>query len=660
MRKFGKIAVFGLSLLAGGVAVNAQRASTSASARAAASTETVMRVPTEAQCQQKMDYCFNEFCWGGLVGERSRGTNICYQKGIPQIVDGVNECLKLRDAIENVSYSRTCQRWAYNYIASLKGRMPTMDAIHAQGTGECQRASRHLDAARRCYNIMMAHDGSIDPGLRARLDMACGPLGGGNDDMVERFLTAGDYGKANIGAQEDMLRTGQMTAKQSNWRQLVEAVLASYIDIAQSKCGQEDYRITRVNEYAPDDRMNLAMLREIAAAEAQGREMGNRAVNNLFRESDCLNTPLPHGGKQWYYAFGQSPDCRIICIDGWRVGKDSATCEVDEELFKQRAGIGGFEGPYYGFNVHGDYRAIIRQSWDFQGVPVEVGEVPETGNFGTCDKSIAPSRTFAMSKDGICGLFKRPDGTCRSYYRVELNAPTRVRAQTVGQCSRGHNRFCIGNPANTGPEHFCFGRAAGHLGSVEFWAQVSVADIVRELKYTGAHNNLIEFDYTKGTLSGWVAQVCGCRVGGGGGGGARTTTATPAPSVDATTPPATQPGATARRSDTRFANCNAFWQQSTAAFRFVVEGKAAGGLMGFLNRAEWRVYIAGTDPKNPANTIDVAKYFTPKTGVEYDCRRGRPNESFRCMGGGNTWSMNKKEACQINSLIHGPNLLIGI
>ena len=69
----------------------------------------------------------------------------------------------------------------------------------------------------------------------------------------------------------------------TNWRQVVDATLAGYTEIAELACGSEDYKLTRVNQYALDSHDNSKMLALKAEAEEVGRQTANRIVNSWFK-----------------------------------------------------------------------------------------------------------------------------------------------------------------------------------------------------------------------------------------------------------------------------------------------------------------------------------------------------------------------------------------
>ncbi|MBQ1885565.1 MAG: hypothetical protein II165_11200, partial [Bacteroidales bacterium] len=178
---------------------------------------------------------------------------------------------------------------------------------------------------------MISSDGTSSLDLYNILEANCGFEASGDSYMLNRFYQAGDYGTSNLGAINDLQMTGQNTMKRENWRQIVDATLAGYTEIAELACGAEDYKLTKVNQYALDSRTNSAMLRLNAQAVETGKQTANRMVNLWFREADCLNSALPMGGLYWKYEKNGDPDCKIVCKEGWAVSRNSSTCEKIKE-----------------------------------------------------------------------------------------------------------------------------------------------------------------------------------------------------------------------------------------------------------------------------------------------------------------------------------------
>ncbi|MDR1009293.1 MAG: hypothetical protein LBL52_03510, partial [Rickettsiales bacterium] len=472
---------------------------------------------SENLCVQEINYCFDYHCWGRDVGDKTK-TNVCYSKGVAGVVSGVEDCLDRRGAIKQANYRSACKVYTYKQVEKLMGSMSSVDAMHAQATPACQREMKRLEAAKKCYAVMISHDGSIDLSLRLQLSQLCGPLVGGNEDMVERFYRAGDYGDANLGAQADMLKTGQITAKQANWRQVVDAALAGYIEVAENACGREDYRITKVNEYAAESRTNLAYTKARAEAEQEGRAMGNRVVNNWFRRTDCENSPLPKGGKGWRYIYRGNPDCRIVCLDGYVQGKDTSTC-VPAVAEKE-------DETWMGLNVRGEYRESVKENpieirHDKKCTPPQIPDgqggckdpdTPPNGEKKHDDQIIVPSGTDGLCDktkltqipgqfnvlEQICELFKLGPKyqSPRWYYRVEEGADARVPGTPV----YSNARFNVGNAENKGTgafEYFCFAEPGKEPSAATHWAKISNADIRKILGLTSL--DVFGNEYRSGT-----------------------------------------------------------------------------------------------------------------------------------------------------------------
>ena len=300
-------------------------------AQAAVAAANALATPTEAQCREEIDYCFNRHCFDPKTMENGAYTK-CGSQGAAMLALSLEEdCLKTRGAVKSLDLVPGCKQWTFNALVPLLENKGQAEKSIRRNTRECANAMNAVAAARKCHALMLAHDGSIDLSLEGRLDALCGRGAGGSGEMVSRFLHAGDYGEANIGAQRDMLLTSQNTAKRDNWRQAVDIVLAGYVETAKSPCGGEDFELVKVGDYLPDSRDNLEMIRAKSAADQAGRGIADKIVGRFFAQDDCLKRALPEGGERWTYQKGRNPDCRIECEYGFRPeGSDDCVEEVPD------------------------------------------------------------------------------------------------------------------------------------------------------------------------------------------------------------------------------------------------------------------------------------------------------------------------------------------
>ncbi|MBR1544324.1 MAG: hypothetical protein IJ638_00055, partial [Alphaproteobacteria bacterium] len=264
----------------------------------------------------------------------------------------------------------------------------------------------------------ISSDGSSSVELYDELESLCGFEVSGDSYMLNRFYQAGDYGDSNVGALEDLRLTGQNTQKRENWRQVVDATLAGYTEIAELACGAEDYKLTKVNQYALDKRTNSEMVKLYAESAEIGRQTANQIVNHWFRETDCVNSPLPVGGLYWDYKKGGNPDCKIVCKEGYAIGSNSSTCVKIEEENKET---------FIGLNIGNDWVGANKKVEEKkQEDPAPNNETVNNGggSNNTPATDYCPKGTKkqlwhpSKGKDGICEVFfpKNGDGTCTHRY----------------------------------------------------------------------------------------------------------------------------------------------------------------------------------------------------------------------------------------------------
>ena len=121
-----------------------------------------------------------------------------------------------------------------------------------KGSPECLFATKKLDAAKQCYSVALAHDGSFVD-FKTVMMQTCGKM----PDVADRFAKAGDIGYANLPKLIENYSSLQFTRKSEDWRKAVEAVFTGYLYDARQKCGEETYKVITGNKYALDKRGNL-------------------------------------------------------------------------------------------------------------------------------------------------------------------------------------------------------------------------------------------------------------------------------------------------------------------------------------------------------------------------------------------------------------------
>ena len=456
-------------------------------------------LPTQDECNVDIDYCFNRYCFDKKT--LSEGVySKCGAEPASQILINVESCLETRAVIKELDLKNGCKNYSYNRVVNLLANKDVIETGLKKNSKECQKATRALQAAKECYALMISSDGSYSLDLYERLDKLCGFEVSGDSYMLNRFFEAGDYGQANLQAISDLEMTGQNTVKRENWRQVVDATLAGYTEIAELACGEEDYKLTKVNDYALDSRDNSAMIALKAQATEIGKQTANRIVNSWFRETDCVNAPLPVGGLYWDYEKGRSPDCKIVCKEGYAIGKNSSECVKVETTTSSSVA-------FMGFNIGNDFvgQNTLKKAEPVQQVIVSSSSgsgsssyVPPVGS-STCSKSTTPKGVWYLGSKGkkaVCDVFC-PNAPSMRYY--ERNT-------------------------DTSQEFFCIGDSAGRYHS---WYDMTLAELngLFKTNYSRMGNGYSE------QMSAHIKNYCAASCGNNNSSSpvAGSTTSTPAP-----------------------------------------------------------------------------------------------------------------------------------
>ncbi len=419
--------------------------------------------PNEIQCRENIDYCFNYYCFDKktlINGVYSK----CGSQSASTVQLNVEDCLDTRSIIKNLDLKEGCRGYTYTYIVNLLGNKDIIETAKKKNTTLCQDATVKLNAAKACWAKMISHDGSIDPSLRTQLVALCGYAKSKDSEMVDRFYNAGNYGDSNIAAQMDLELTGQSTKKRENWRQIVDGVLAGYMEMSELACGEEDYDITKINEYLPDSRTNLAMIKQQAQAEEIGRQTANRVVNSWFRYTDCVNSALPKGGLRWEYIENGEPDCRIICMDGYKEGNNSSECV---EINNTGIAFGGFvnsKPAYVGEPPKQDTQISIPTSTP----STYTNPFAEYG--GDDDDNTTFTSSIVCSKNTLS----------RKKY-AKNSTPTQLEICKVffPDCTKGNlgRRRWYQRNTNTSDEFFCLGDDYNGKKEYDFWIALTLREI---------------------------------------------------------------------------------------------------------------------------------------------------------------------------------------
>ena len=460
------------------------------SRRKTSTKSTAYAAPTEAQCNVDIDYCFNRYCFDKKT--LSQGVySKCGAEPASRILINVEDCLQARSVIKSLNLTTGCKTFSYNRVLNLLSGKDVIETGLKRNSKECTKATKALQAAKACYAIMISSDGSNSLDRYNLLDANCGFAASGDSYMLNRFYEAGDYGESNLGAIDDLRATGQNTQKRENWRQVVDATLAGYTEIAELACGAEDYKLTKVNQYALDSRSNSAMVALNAEAEALGRNTANRIVNGWFRESDCVNSPLPEGGLYWKYKENGAPDCRIVCKEGWFVSKNSSLCakavEEKDKMPDLNIGTDWIAMAQPEPEDYSEDTTSIEFEYRYDDLFVD-NNSSISGGARTCSTNL-PNATWSPGKGmtGVCEVFftKRSGGGCvtHSYQRI------------------------TGDTSGKQPEYFCIGSS---VGSYDRWYWMTMSEVNAALKKQGLKSDYANFgdDFAPGTAGGTVKSWC--------------------------------------------------------------------------------------------------------------------------------------------------------
>lgn len=212
------------------------------------------------KCQKFVQACIDDMCFRRRNREELMPTQgvvgSCQGYSINKFVQKVKECLP-RYKSEQYDFVTLCNPYINPAIAEFRTKASNTNQAYASTTRNCIYAKKELTAAKACYSTMMLSDGSISQELYEKLNSLCGlTSNGGNSTVVGDFFNAGiyQYPDSQVIASGEADATFS-TARQANWRQVVEGILAGYIEKAQSYCGDEDFEMTNINIYKTDDAM---------------------------------------------------------------------------------------------------------------------------------------------------------------------------------------------------------------------------------------------------------------------------------------------------------------------------------------------------------------------------------------------------------------------
>ena len=451
------LSVVGVSSLVMGARTTQRSVSSTRGTRTTSSSNVSYPAPTQDECNVDIDYCFNRYCFDKKTLNEGVYSK-CGAEPASKILLNVEDCLQTRAVIKQLDLKDGCKSYSYDRVVSLLENKDVIETGLKRNSEECQKATKALQAAKNCYALMISSDGVSSLDLYNKLDELCGFNVSGDSYMLNRFFEAGDYGESNIGALNDLKATNQNTKKRENWRQIVDATLAGYTEIAELACGAEDYQITKVNQYALDSHENSQMVMLKAQASEIGKQTANRIVNSWFRQTDCVNSPLPVGGLYWEYKEGGNPDCKLVCKEGYTIGKNSSECVEKENEFLSSSSA------FLGLNIAVGNNVVATQPTTTTNTAVTYTNTTPSVSSGantTTAVNTAPVN-FVCSKNLKRKLWspsKKGEGVCEVFY------PNCKQAYYYRNTDLG-----VGDDK----EFFCIGNSKGNY---QTWYNMTLADL---------------------------------------------------------------------------------------------------------------------------------------------------------------------------------------
>ena len=421
--------------------------------------------PNQTECNTDIYYCFNRYCFY----PKTLGSGVYYKCGaIPAstIITNVEPCLKTRAVIKKLDLEKGCKAYTYNRILYLLANKDTIEQGRKQNTPECSYAAKMLQAAKQCYAVMISSDGSYSSDLYNKLEELCGESVSGEKDMASRFFKAGDYGSSDLQSIKTLALSGQNTMKRENWRQIVDATLAGYTEIAEQECGKENYELTKINNFALDSRDNLAMIQMKEAAKQSGKALGDRIIGSIYKESDCKNSPLPEGGLYWRYVKGQNPDCRIVCKEGFVIANNNQMNKCVP--IKPEKDLGLNLGPHKDTTIRTE-RTIEITGGDYKEKPTIEKQQPnkpikdcdnvhsdkaytnlckgvdsnKCNLIKTCNRMICNNQLdfIDITEDEVCGTFKNDSGNWLNYVNAKIGDVENITEDGICISSESNSRL---------------------------------------------------------------------------------------------------------------------------------------------------------------------------------------------------------------------------
>ncbi|MCT4552213.1 MAG: hypothetical protein N4A44_00945 [Alphaproteobacteria bacterium] len=261
-------------------------------------------------CNKFIGACIDQICADKEQVKRRETSGGLYDKcgrmSLNKLVGKISDCME-RFNTDEFNYQLRCRAGIVGQVEQFLTNKDELEKNFKSSSIECVESKRDMMAARNCYSVMIKSDGGVDVPMQEALYQNCGPVSmNGSAVVAADFFTTGLVGRSNAG---ELMANDMKPYREENWRELVEVKLAGYIEKAQSSCGDEDFEISQINLYKPDEKSV-----ELQKQEAAAWQMGVDAANGTdAQECRDRNIYQPLDDAIWKYDPAQG--CLKIKVD---------------------------------------------------------------------------------------------------------------------------------------------------------------------------------------------------------------------------------------------------------------------------------------------------------------------------------------------------------
>jgi len=248
------------------------------------------------RAQRELEECVTQYiaaidkeCFDETMINRGGVYARCNDRSAPDLFDAMNmQVARIMNERDANNFFRRCQAYRSHALDRWLSGKDVVERSALRSSQACLNSMADLTAAKQCYTAAIAHDGNFFEFDRV-MRSACGSRA----QVARRFSQAGNMGLSNLPQIIENHATLQFTNKHANWRQSVEVTLVNYIYAAQQACGDGDYDLIVMNEFAPDERENILTLMNRAYAENYAANAGSRGVafSPLLHLGNTISNP---------------------------------------------------------------------------------------------------------------------------------------------------------------------------------------------------------------------------------------------------------------------------------------------------------------------------------------------------------------------------------